>query len=186
MFSKNDNNFLVGFTFFLTGSVVSYIACQYEYLSIKKELEVVDLLLSLGTIGIGLYIAIVLERNRNKSQNFYSYVEGKYDSLWETFIQFSSVLEASPRVELEETAKWFHTIDQKINPLIKLIEAFEYNTDLLHEIEGRIDELEVFISGNPNIQDNVLELETIRQEVVSKLNDINELFGKYFKEISNV
>jgi ABC-type sulfate transport system permease component len=119
MFLKRGHSFLIALLFFLFGSIASYVACQYQFLDIKTETNIIELLLSVGTIVIGVYIAVVLERNRNRSQNFYQYVERKYDALWETFIQFSSVLELSANVELNETSKWFSLIDQKLSPPYK-------------------------------------------------------------------
>lgn len=162
------------------------IACQYKYLEIDKEVKVIDLLLATATLGIGLYIATVLERNRNRSQNFYAYVEGKYDSLWELFIQFSSILELSPNIELKETAKWFKSIDQKLTPLIKLVESFEYDSKCLTEIDKKIDELEELISNSPHVKDQILELTADKTVINEKLKEINELFAKSFKELSNV
>jgi len=184
MFSKRGHSFLIAVVSLLVASIVTYVACQYKYFKIDTEIKVIDLLLSAGTIAIGLYIAIVLEVNRSKNQNYYVYVEGKYDSLWELFIQFSSVLELSPNIELSETTKWFKTFDQKLTPLIKLVESFEYDSKCLTKIEKKIDELEEYISNNPNIKDQILELTNDKPIIVQKLKEINELFAKSFKELA--
>lgn len=186
MFSRKGHSFLIVLVSVLVTSVITYIACQHIYFKIDTEIKVIDLLLSAGTITIGLYIALVLEANRSKSQNYYSYVEGKYDALWEVFIQFSSILELSPNIELRETVKWFKAIDQKLTPLIKLVESFEYDSKCLTKIEKKIDELEEFISNNPNIRNQILELSADKQAIVQKLKEINELFAKSFKELATV
>lgn len=186
MFLKKGNSFFIGFIWFLIGAIISYFLCQYQYLNINNEVNVVELLLSLSTIAIGLYIAFILEKNRNKSQNFYNYVEGKYDKLWETFIQFSEILEVTQNVELHETSKWFKKIDQKLTPLIKVYDSFEYDSISLTEIEKEIDSLESFISNNKNISENILDLSLDRNLINQKLVSINELFAKSFKDLANV
>lgn len=186
MFSKKGNSLLISLIFLLVGVISTYISCQHEYFDIKTEFNVIELSLSVGTIGIGLYIALILEKNRNKNQNFYVYVEGKYDALWETFIQFSSVLELSHNIELSETSKWFKTINKKITPLIKVFESFEYNSDCLTKIETKIDSLEDFISENKNIKNQVLDLSVDKEIIIANLNEINELFAKSFKDLTNV
>lgn len=186
MFLKKGKKLFIGFIFFLIGALFSYIFCQHQYFDIKTEFNVIELLLSVGTIGIGLYIALILERNRSKSQNFYSYVEGKYDALWEVFIQYSEILDLSDNIELTETSKWFKKIDQKLTPLIKVFESFEYNSNCLTRIENKIDELEVFISSNKNVKDQVIDLSIDKKIIIKKLNEINELFAKSFKDLANV
>ena len=175
--------------FFLSlvlGAVISYISCQYQYFKIKTEFNVIELLLSIATIVIGLYIALILQRNRNRSQNFYKYVEGKYDILWENFIQFSAVLELSTNIEIRETSKWFKNINQKLTPLIKVFESFEYDASCLTKIENEIDKLDDFISGNSNIENQILDLSSDKEEIIKRLNEINELFAKSFKELASV
>jgi len=186
MFSKKGNNLLVAFVFFLIGAAVSYLASQYQYLDIKKEFNIVETLLSIGTIGIGLYIAIVLDKNKIKSQNFYTYVEKKYDTLWEEFIQFSQVLELSRNVEISETSKQFKSITKKINPLIKVVEYFEYDSSCLISLEKKIDDLESYISNNENIENNIIDLSIAREELDAKLSEVNELFAQTFKDLTDV
>lgn len=183
---KKGNNLLIGLIAFLIGGAISYIACQYKFFSINTDINVIELLISVGTIGIGLYIAIILENNRNKSQNFYSYVEGKYDALWEVFIQFSEVLELSQNIEITKTSKYFKTINQKLTPLIKVFESFDYDSNCLTSIEKKIDDLEDYISNNKNIQNQILDLSKDKTEIVNKLNEINELFAKSFKDLANI
>jgi hypothetical protein len=183
---KRGHSFLIALLFsFLDQSRLMW-PVNTSFLDIKTETNIIELLLSVGTIVIGVYIAVVLERNRNRSQNFYQYVERKYDALWETFIQFSSVLELSANVELNETSKWFSLIDQKLSPLIKVVESFEYDSNCLTEIEKKIDELEEFLSNNPNIKNYILELSADKEIIIQKLNEINELFAQSFKYLANV
>lgn len=184
MFSKNGSNIFIAILFGLFGSMCTYIACQYQFLKIDTEVKVIETLLSLGTIVLGLYIVLVIDRNRSRSQNFYSYVESKYDKLWEEFIQFSEVIELSPRIELKETSKAFKHINQKLTPLIKIFESSEYDSECLKKIENKIDELEDFVSNHPDIQDKVLDLTKDKANISQKLVEINELFATSFKELS--
>jgi hypothetical protein len=186
MFSKKGNSLLVAFVFFLIGAAVSYIFSQYQYLDIKKELSVVDTLLSIGTIGIGLYIAFVLDKNKVKSQNLYTYIEKKYDSLWEEFIQFSQVLELSRNIEISQTSKQFKSISKKISPLIKVVEYFGNDCSCLVALESKIDELESYISNNSNIENNIIDLSANREELDQKLIQVNELFAQTFKDLTDV
>jgi hypothetical protein len=185
MFFRKGHSFLIAIIFCLIGLIISYIACQYTYFKIDTEIKVIDLILSLGTIGIGLYIALILEEKRSKSQNFYSYVEKKYDALWEYFIQFSNILEFSPSIELKETSKHFKLINQKLAPLVKIFESFEYDTQSLKQIEQKIDALDDFLSANPNTANMIIDLSHDRQHTDGLLKEINEMFAKSFKDLGN-
>jgi hypothetical protein len=186
MFLKKGNKILIGFVCFFIGCIISYSFSQYVFFNITYDFNVVELLLSLLTVGIGFYIAFVLEKNRNKSQNFYQYVESKYDLLWRDFIQFSDVLESSDFIELKETSKWFKTLYRKLTPLIKIFESFKYDKDCLTKIEEKLEELDEFISNNDNIENQILNLTPDNTIIIDKLNAINELFASSFKDLSNI
>ncbi|WP_289062677.1 hypothetical protein [uncultured Zobellia sp.] len=186
MFSKKGSNILIAFLFFIIGSILSYILCQYSYLDINLEFNIVEILLSTATIGIGLYIALVFDKNRAKSQNLYAFIETKYDTLWEIFIQFSLILELSRNVELSEISKKFKSLDKKLTPLIKIVESNGHQSDFLKNLETRIDELENLISNSNNITNNIVDLSIDRDIIDDKLQQINELFAKSFKEINNL
>lgn len=186
MFIKKGDSFLIALIFFLLGIIVCYIACQYEVLNINTEINVLETLFALGTFGIGVYIAIIIQRRRNKSQNFYVYVEGKYDVLWEDFIRFSEVLEFSVNIELKEVSKSKKSIDMKIAPLIKIFKSFEYDTECLTNIETKIDELEVLLTNSKHIQDQIIDLSPDKEQISAKLNAINEDFALTFKTLNNL
>lgn len=186
MFLKRGNNTIFLLISFTLGVTVCYIACQFSYLKIDTEINVLDAVFSVLTIFIGLYIALILERKRNKSQNFYLYVEGKYDALWQDFIKLSETLEYSSNIELREVSKHFKSIDSKISPLIKILESFEYDSKLLLDIEEKIDKLEEMLSGSENISSQIIDLTVDKKVVQVKLNDINESFAQTLKMLNNL
>lgn len=183
---KHGPKILVGFICLLAGAAISYIASQHQYFDIKTEFNVIEALISTATIGIGLYIAIILEKSKNRGQNFYNYVEGKYDALWEDFIKFSEVLENSTNLPLSESSKWFKKIDQKLTPLIKVFESFEYDATCLTKIETKIESLEKLISENSHIENQIVDLSFDKDQIVTDLDEINELFAKSFKDLSSI
>lgn len=186
MFSKNGKLIFFCIISCLFGAVVSYTACQYEYLEIDTEVKVIDTLIASIGLFLGLYLAIILEKQRNKGQNFYTYVEGKFDSLWQEFISLHSTLDYSSQIDLPTLSKVFKAIDKQIGPLKKILEASEHDVSGITTIETKIDELETYLSNLDGTVNNVLNIEAVRQPLTDKLNNINECFADLYKQLNDM
>ncbi len=182
---KRDRLILVSISF-LIGVLICYFFCQYKYLVIDTEINIVESVISVLGLSIGLYIAVTFDRQKNKSQNFYTYVEKKFDELWQDFITLNEKLEYNSNIELTEISKSFKSIYQKIAPLKKIFEASEYNVDCIKLIEVKIDELDTYLCNIENTTQYVVPLDLIKTELNVKLNNINETFAKSYKELNNI
>lgn len=183
---KKGNPYLIGLIFFIFGATISYVACQYSFLKIDTEINVIDVATSILGLTIGLYIAITLESKRNRNQNFYSYVEGKFDLLWQDFITLNGLLDYNNSIELKETSKQIKLITQKITTLKKIFEASDVDFKTLIDIENKIDELDDFLSTLSDTNNNILNLDTNRDELTNKLNKANETFASCYKSLNQI
>lgn len=181
-----SNKFFIGLICFFFGSGVSYFLSQFYYFEINNEIDIFDLIISVITIIIGIYLTIVIDRQKSKSQNFYNYVENKYDSLWNDYINFASVLDYSSQIEITETSKWFKKLEQKLNPLQTVFKSFEYDDTCLVEIEKELDELENYLNTKSFIQKQIIYLDNNKVFINEKVTKINELFALGFKKISDL
>ncbi len=186
MFIKKGSSILIAIISFLIGVVICYLCCQTYLLEIDYKLNVVDSIFSVAGLGIGLYIALIFENQKSRGQNFYSYVEGKFDLLWQDFIQLNEVLDNASQTQISELSRSFKKIEQKISPLKKIFEASDYKSDCISEIEGKIESLEIFLSTGNHISNNIVNLIAIRVELTEKLNDINETFAKSYKKLNKI
>jgi len=182
---KKGSVILLSITCFVVGSVLSYIASQYKFLEINKEVSVFDIAISVLGLVIGFYIAVTMERQKSRGQNFYSYVEGKFDMLWQDFIKLSETLDYSSNIELIEISKSFKEIYKKITPLKTIFIASDYNEDCIITIENKISAFDEYITGLKS-QNNVLNIDSCRDEVVKKSNEINECFAHSYKSLNHI
>lgn len=183
---RKDDWILIVILSFLIGMIVCYISCQFIFLDIDFKVNVVDGLISFAGLCIGLYIAIIFQNNKNRGQNFYSFVETKFDKLWQDFILLNETLDYTSQIELREISKKFKSLDQKTAPLKKIFEAFDYDKDCILEIENKIEDLEKFISEIEQTTNNVINLDSVREKLTEKLNEINETFANSYKKINQI
>ena len=182
---KKGSAILLAITCFIVGAILSYIASQYQYLEIKTEVSVFDIAISVLGLVIGFYIAVTLERQKNRGQNFYSYVEGKFDLLWNDFIKLSGTLDYSSNIELIEISKSFKEIYKKMTPLKTIYIASDYKEDSIISIEEKISAFDEYITGLES-QNNVLNIDSCRDEIVKKCEEINECFANSYKSLNNI
>lgn len=182
---KKGSAFILAVTCFIIGSLLSYIGSQYKYLNIKTEVSVFDVAISIMGLVIGLYIAVNLERQRNRGQNFYSYVEGKFDLLWQEFIILSETLDYSSNIEISEISKSFKELYKKTTPLKTIFVASDYNEDCIIEIEQKISNFDDYITGLKS-ENNILNIDSHRTEIINKCNVINECFASSYKTLNHI
>jgi len=182
---KKGRAIFLGFICFIVGSLFSYITTQYEYLDIKTEVSVFDVSTSILGLIIGLYIAIRLERDKNRSQNFYSFIESKFDSVWQDFIKLSSILDYSNNVELTEISKLFKGIYQKINPLKTIYISSDYNEDEIIELADKISAFDDYLTSL-NSQNNIINTGAHKDEILLKSTEINKCFANLYKSLNHI
>lgn len=182
---KKGSAILLGLGCFIVGAVLSYIASQYKYFEMDTEVNVFDIVFSVLGLVIGFYIAVTLERQRSRGQNFYSYVEGKFDLLWQDFIKFSETLDYSSNIELSEVSKSFKGLYKRTTPLKTIFIHSDYNEDCIIEIEGKISSFDEYITSL-NSNNNILNIDPHRDEIMNKCNEINECFASSYKTLNNI
>jgi hypothetical protein len=170
---------------FILGCLTTYISCQWEYFKFDYEINVADLVVASLGLAIGIYIAMVLEGKKTRNQNFYSYVETKFESLWQDFISLHEKLEYSSNMELKEISKDFSSMDKKTGPLKKIFEAFDYNTECILSIEEKLEELNNNLTSSLRTENNVVNLRKDKDKLIQDLNQINDLFAKSYKTLNN-
>ncbi len=171
---------------FLLGALISYILCQFKLLEIDPKVNITETILSVITALVGLYIAVSLQRRQNQSQNLYSNIEKKFDSLWGLFSQFASQLELSVNMPLNEVNKSTKEFNQKIATLKIMLSAFNLNTDCIKDIESKIDKLENELTSNSQISTNILDYTSNKAAVHSAIEQTHQAFANYFKELNKM
>lgn len=171
---------------FVIGCVVTYILCQWSYLKIDTEINAADMIVSSLGLALGIYIVVIIDGKKNRNQNFYSYVEGKFDTLWQEFISFSEKLEFSPSMELVAISKDFKSLDKKTGPLKKIFEASDYDSSCITSIEKRLESLNDNLSSSDRIENNIVDLDFDRDKLIAELDSINELFAKSYKTLNHI
>jgi len=182
---KKGRAILISIVCFNGGVLLSYIASQYVYFKMKTEISVFDMSISVLGLAIGLYIAVTLERQKNRGQNFYSYVESKFDLLWQDFIKLSDVLDYSPNMELTEISKSLKGIYKKLTPLKTIFVASDYDEKCIIAIEEKISDFDEYITGLES-NNNVINIDTFRDKITSKCNEINECFASSYKSLNHI
>lgn len=185
MFSKNARTVFLCLFAFIIGAVTSYIACQYEYFEIITEISLLDVVVSSLGLLIGFYIAVVLEKQKSQSQNFYTYVENKFDSLWQDFISLNGNLDHNSNIDISSLSAAFKSIDQKIGPLKKIFSASGYDVTCISNIETKIDDLEVYLNSQSAMH-NIINLDQIRTDLTDRLDKINETFANSYRALNSL
>lgn len=171
---------------FVIGCVTTYISCQWSYLQIDTEINAADMIVSSLGLALGIYIVMILDGKKNRNQNFYSYVEGKFDTLWQEFISLSEKLEFSPSMELSAISKDFKSLDKKTGPLKKIFEASDYDSSCITSIEDKLEVLNNNLTSSVRVKNNIVDLSIDKEKLIEELDGINELFAKSYKKLNHI
>ena len=98
-FMKWANNIIIAISFFV-GVLVCYFSLQITYFQIKKELDVPNMIVSIITLLIGLFIAITIQKRVTKNQNSHSYLITKIDKQWNSFNEISENISISGKIDI--------------------------------------------------------------------------------------
>lgn len=182
---KKGNNFWVITIAFLGGTLVCYILVQFHYFNINTEVNVIETILSIGTAIIGLYIADSIQKRLTKTQNMYSFVEGKLDVIWEGFIKFSQKIMYNDIVEVNEINKYVKEASHSLGFLKSILASYKIGDDCVSALESEIEALEEFIYSLP-ISNNIITVGGGRAEIETRMLSINKCFSDLLKLIHNI
>lgn len=173
------------FAAFLTGVFVCYLTLQINFFEIKKELDVPNLVLSMLTLLVGVYIADTLQKRANQNQNQHSYLIGKIDSLWVNFNNFSESLYYNTKIESSNLVKLNTEVVRDVPHLKSIFDSFGIGDNHICDLEEHLDSLEKFISNIPAIE-NVIDYEKDKDKINGYIAKINACFSKILKSTNEL
>lgn len=179
-----SNNIKLLISFFI-GVLVCYMCLQVQFFEIKKELDIPNIILSTITLFIGLFIAITIQKNITKGQNNHSFLINKIDRQWNHFNEFSEGLALTNNIDISLIQSFIKNVIHPSSFLIRVFNSINIESSNLEILENKLDELEVLLSDIP-ASDNVIDISTQKNEIETKVQDINIVFAKIFTQIQNV
>lgn len=182
-FMRLGNKWLAALSF-LIGVLVCYTSLQFELFDVNLELNVVETIIAIGTAVIGIYIAHTIQRNVNKNQNQYSYIEDKLDYLWTEFIKFSKIFTYGDNVDLVTVNKYFKDSIPVIDLVKSIFESFEFDNKCLCNLEKNTDAFEEYLTNLPST-DNVIDFKDKKKEIEAKILVINKCFKDLLRELNS-
>jgi hypothetical protein len=173
------------FTSFFSGVFICYLTLQFSYFDIKNELDIPNIILSIITLLIGLYIAITLPKILNKSQNQHTYLVSKLDALWSSFNDFSQKTSYDTRIDISSIRTLMLDIIHPISFLKNVYESFGINNNCLCNLEEKLENLESKLSNTP-AQSNVIDFSAESVTIKNDISEINKHFSQVLKEIQDL
>jgi hypothetical protein len=170
---------------FFVGVFICYLTLQYSYFETKKELDIPNIILSIITLLIGLFIAVTLQKRLNKSQNQHTYLVSKLDILWNSFNDFSQKLSYDTRVDISSIRKLMTDVIHPMSFLKSVFESFEVDDNCVCDLESKLENLESKLS-NISAENNVIDFTTENSIIQNNILEINKCFSKVLKEIQDL
>jgi hypothetical protein len=183
---KRKNNNWLNIVFLLIGALISYILCQFNYLEIDAKINVSTSLISIATATIALYLAISLKKNQTKSSNLHSYLQPKLDVVWKLFLTLSHQISLNDSIELSVVTKSIKEIYQNITPLKKMFKTFDLEDSSIDNLETEIENLEFFLVDECQINENIINYSTKKEELRNRLDEVHSLFVISLKAINKI
>jgi hypothetical protein len=181
---KWENKLWIIISFF-AGSFVCYLTLQISYFDIKTELDVPNIILSIITLLIGLFIAITLQKRINKGQNQYSYISNKLNALWSSFNDFSEKLSYDTKIDISSIRVLIKEIIRPTSFLKNIFNTFKVNDECVCELEEKLDTFESKLSDCP-AENNIIDFSADREIIENMVLDINKSFLKILNEIQEL
>jgi len=170
---------------FFTGVFICYLTLQFSYFETKKELDVPNIILSIITLLIGLFIAVTLQKKLNKSQNQHTYLVGKLDTLWNSFNDFSQKLSYDTKIDISSIRKLLTDVIHPIPFLKNIFESFGVNDNCVCNLEEKLENLESKLSNMP-ADNNVIDFSDESSIIQNNILEINKCFSQVLKEIQDL
>lgn len=181
---KWENKIWIFVSFFI-GVLISYLSLQFSYFSVKKELDIPNIIISVITLLIGLFIAVTLQKKVNKGQNQHSYLTSKLDLQWNYFNDFSEKLLYDDKVDLPSIKIFIKKVIHPTSFLKKIFASFNLDDNCVFDLELKLEQLETKLSNSP-ATDNVVDLKNNKVEVENEIIEINNSFAIVLKQIQEV
>ncbi|ANQ49577.1 hypothetical protein MY04_2203 [Flammeovirga sp. MY04] len=182
---NNEEKLIIFLLGSIIGSFVCYITLQFSYFKIKKELDIPSLLISIITILVGIYIANVIQKNVNSSQNKYIFLVNKIDDLWSKFNDFSANLHVETKMDISSIRALMKNVIHPFNYLNNIYTAFELNKKNITDLENKLEALEKKLSNCPSKENNI-DFSNISEQVNSEVLTIQKQFSEILKELHSV
>ena len=181
---RKENRIWINLFFFIIGILLCYIFLQFKLFKINLEINIINTIISLITAAIGVYIAISIQKRLNQGQNNYSFIKDKFENLWINFNSFSDELKSSNSLPLGIMTSYTKKTYSSIEFIYCIYDSFELDKQYIVELENKIDVLEATLNGP--INQNIINLIPIKTRVMADIKNINEIFMKILKQISNI
>jgi hypothetical protein len=173
---KQNSFWIKASIFFFAGAFACYLTLQIQLFDLKLELDVPNLLLSIITLLVGLYIADTLQKRVSRVQNNYSYIVGKIDAIWMKFNKLSEKTTYSTRLDISDIKSINTEIIHPLSFLQQAFVSFGFDEKCICELVEKLDELENYL-GNLPAENNVVSIEDVKEEISVKILGLNLCFS---------
>jgi len=170
---------------FLTGVFICYLTLQFSYFELKMELDIPNIILSVITLLIGLFIAITLQKKVNRSQNQHSYLIGKLDTQWISFNVFSQKIIYDNTIDVTSIRSLINDVIRPSAFLKNIFISFCLDSTCVINLENKLEELESTISNIP-ANNNIVNISSERVIIENKILEINKCFSDVMKKIQKI
>jgi hypothetical protein len=183
---RKVNNYWLHCLCLVGGALICYITMQISFFNIDEKVNVVEVLISIGTAIIGLYIAHTIQKNITKSQNKYTYLETKIDIVWVAFGTFSQVFSYSDTIEGSSFKRLQTEIIPPVSILKDLFNSFDVPNQCINELETKLNLFEEYISNLRSIENNVIDFSQNKIEIDTQIKEINICFTRIVQKIQDL
>lgn len=168
---------------FFSGVFICYWFSQISYLEIDKSINIPETILTIISLLVGLFIALTLQSKLNRNQNFYGYVISKFDSLWEDYSKFYTLIDSSNQIPLANVNKFTKNFQQRIDILKQLVITFGLGDIAIKKIEDEFDKFEDILSNRSFYNQNIVFYDTRKVELQAINLNLNKAFLAVYSQI---
>lgn len=183
---KRGNSIFISLIYFTIGAIVSYFLTQFSYLKVNTEVNITETLLSVITALIGLYIAVSIQKKTNRSQSLHTFLQGKTDDIWSKYTQFDSQIKHQSTINLSVVNKSTKEFYQDMNNIKVVFQTFNLSCACIEQLEEAFDNLENYLTNSLPINNNTIQLNSNRPEIIILSNKMHQKIAATFVEINNI
>lgn len=182
--SWKKNKWVILISFFI-GVLICFITTRFHYFEIKKELDVPSLVMGVLGLGVGLLIADTIQKQINRNQNQYTFLESKLDSCWTKFSSLAKVISLDTKVPLETLSGFSQDIVHQVGFIKNIFNAFEIDCSCIDSLETQLDLFEEFFD-DLRTEDNIKYYADEKDIIDNKIVLINQCFSEVLKTIQDI
>lgn len=182
---KCKNNLWGYILFLIIGALVCYISLQFSLFKIDLEINIPEFLVNAGTACIGIYIAHTIQKNINKNQNQYSYIETKLDVLWTSFNNFSQTFIYDDKIEVANYSRFEKDICYPIVFIKSIFTSFDLKIENIEKLDDFLNTFDSIID-RANKEDNIIYFGEQKAEIEEQISKINLQFSTILKELQDL